>query len=446
MTMVNLLIAVLRLFARLPLAGVRAAGHGLGWGLWHLAMKRRRIVLINLHKCWPELSVAERKALAYRHFIAFGQSVMDRSWLWHAPEQRVRERLRWVGDVQALQQPGPLILFAPHFVGLDAGGLAVSLDVPGPVAFIFVGQSNPAVEAWVRHGRERSGNVRPYFRHQGMRQILAGIKKGEPLHLSPDMDFGRAESVFVPFMGVNAATVTVTTLADGVAEARESLTLTIAPGAGYTVGSLSSATAYLDDARAGLIGRYYNTEETTYPVFPATNLNFAPAQLKLTRVDGPIDFDWGAGPPAGTGLTAPDSWSIRWEGKLIPPASGAYILHVQADRGTVLAVNGTTRISQWSGTTTPLTEFSSSTTLLNSPLTFTAGVPVDLRLDYRESATTPTASSIRFSWTLPDGTKSVIPFNAFTCDPSVSASVATPVLTGPPLLWCSLTTCPLIGL
>ena len=208
MTMVNLLIAVLRLFARLPLAGVRAAGHGLGWGLWHLAMKRRRIVLINLHKCWPELSVAERKALAYRHFIAFGQSVMDRSWLWHAPEQRVRERLRWVGDVQALQQPGPLILFAPHFVGLDAGGLAVSLDVPGPVAFIFVGQSNPAVEAWVRHGRERSGNVRPYFRHQGMRQILAGIKKGEPLHLSPDMDFGRAESVFVPFMGVDkAATV-----------------------------------------------------------------------------------------------------------------------------------------------------------------------------------------------------------------------------------------------
>jgi KDO2-lipid IV(A) lauroyltransferase len=41
-----------------------------------------------------------------------------------------------------------------------------------------------------------------------MRQILAGVKKGEPLHLSPDMDFGRSESIFVPFMGVEqAATV-----------------------------------------------------------------------------------------------------------------------------------------------------------------------------------------------------------------------------------------------
>jgi KDO2-lipid IV(A) lauroyltransferase len=206
--MVNLLIVVLRWFAHRPLPWVRTAGHGLGWLLWHLARQRRHVVGVNLQKCMPELSAAEREALAYRHFVAFGQSVLDRSWLWHAPEALVRQRLRWVGDLQALKQPGPLVMFAPHFVGLDAGGLAVSLDVPGPVAFIFVGQSRPAVEAWVREGRERSGNVRPYFRHQGMRQILAGLRKGEPLHLSPDMDFGRSESIFVPFMGVEkAATV-----------------------------------------------------------------------------------------------------------------------------------------------------------------------------------------------------------------------------------------------
>jgi KDO2-lipid IV(A) lauroyltransferase len=206
--MLNLLIFVMRLLARMPLTWLRAVGHVLGWSLWHLARQRRRIVVVNLHKCMPELSEPERKALAYRHFVVFGQSVLDRSWLWHAPEAMVRQRLRWVGDLQALKQPGPLVMFAPHFVGLEAGGLAVSLDVPGPVALIFFGQSSPAVEAWVRHGRERSGNVRPYFRHEGMRQILVRIKKGEPLHLSPDMDFGPSESIFVPFMGVEqAATV-----------------------------------------------------------------------------------------------------------------------------------------------------------------------------------------------------------------------------------------------
>ena len=165
--MVNVLIAVLRLFARLPLSWVRVAGHGLGWLLWHLARKRRRIVLVNLKQCLPELSAPEREALAYRHFVAFGQSVMDRSWLWHAPEALVRQRLRWVGDVQALQQPGPLVMFAPHFVGLDAGGMAVSFDVPGPVAFIFVGQSRPAVEAGEKIGflpGDMREKVDPYLR------------------------------------------------------------------------------------------------------------------------------------------------------------------------------------------------------------------------------------------------------------------------------------------
>ena len=207
--MVKLLIALVRVCARLPLPWVRALGTGLGGLLWLFARSRRHIVRVNLLKTMPELSAVARDALAYRHFVAFGQSVMDRAWLWHAPESLVRHRLRWVGDPSVLSSPGPLIVFAPHFVGLDAGGMAVSLDVPGPVAFIFSAQSHPEVEAWVRLGRERSGNVRPYFRHQGMRQILSGIKKGEPLHLSPDMDFGRNESIFVPFMRVDkAATLT----------------------------------------------------------------------------------------------------------------------------------------------------------------------------------------------------------------------------------------------
>jgi len=206
--MVRCFTAFMRWLAGWPLPWVRRMGTALGWLLWHGARHRRHIVLVNLRCCMPDLSDAQRQALAYRHFVAFGQSVLDRSWLWDAPEALARSRLRYVGDLSALTDPGPLVIFAPHFVGLDAGGLAVGWAIPRPVAFIFVKQSNPQVEAWVRHGRERSGNARPYFRHEGMRKILAGLKSGETLHLSPDMDFGRNESVFVPFMGVDqAATV-----------------------------------------------------------------------------------------------------------------------------------------------------------------------------------------------------------------------------------------------
>ncbi len=226
----------MRLIARWPLPLVRALGALLGALLWLAARRRRHIADVNLRLCFPEWDEAQRRRMVWRHFIAFGQSVLDRAWLWHAPEAVLRKRLQYAGDLQALTAPGPLVMFAPHFVGLDAGGLAVSMALqPAAVAFIFVAQSNPVVEQWVRAGRERTGNTRPYFRHEGMRKILAGLKRGDALHLSPDMDFNRGESIFVPFMGVQAATVPSLSRLARVAGARVVPVVTRMTPTGYTL-------------------------------------------------------------------------------------------------------------------------------------------------------------------------------------------------------------------
>jgi KDO2-lipid IV(A) lauroyltransferase len=205
--MISLLIACMRWMAAWPLSWIRALGWVLGWALWCFARPRRHIVLTNLRLCMPDLGDAERQNLARQHFLLVGQSLLDRAWLWHAPEAVVRSRLHWRGATQMLDETQPLVLFAPHFVGLDAGGSAVALEAKQPVAFIYVTQSDPQLEAWVRQGRERWGHAKPYFRHEGIRKIIVGLKRGERLHLSPDMDLGREESIFVPFMGVQAATV-----------------------------------------------------------------------------------------------------------------------------------------------------------------------------------------------------------------------------------------------
>ena len=203
----SLLIACMRGMARWPLPWLRALGWGLGWLLWCFARSRRHIVLTNLRLCMPHLSNAQRQHLARQHLVMVGQSLLDRAWLWHAPQALVRSRLRWCGATHVLDASEPMVLFAPHFVGLDAGGAAVAMHARQPVAFIYVTQSNPQLDAWVRQGRERWGHTRPYFRHEGIRKIIAGLKRGERLHLSPDMDLGPEDSIFVPFMGVNAATV-----------------------------------------------------------------------------------------------------------------------------------------------------------------------------------------------------------------------------------------------
>ena len=206
--MVRLLIAFMRWIAPWPLPLLRALGAGFGLLLYVFAHARRHGVQVNLRHCFPAMSAAERAALSRQHFLQVGQSLIDRAWLWHAPLQVVRQRLQWTGAVAQLAGEQPTVIFAPHFVGLDAGGLALTLHSTTPVAFIYVTQSNPDLENWVNQGRERGGPVKPYFRHDGVKQIVSALRHGEKLHLSPDMDLGPEDSVFVDFMGVPAATVT----------------------------------------------------------------------------------------------------------------------------------------------------------------------------------------------------------------------------------------------
>jgi KDO2-lipid IV(A) lauroyltransferase len=208
--MSTLFIALMRFLSHWPLPALRVSGHVLGLLLWAAVPSRRRIVQINLRLCFPHKSDAEIHQLARAHFVQFAQSLLDRAWLWHAPLPLVAQRLKWVGSKVAMDQlvqEGPKVVFAPHFVGLDAGGLALTLKASKPVAFIFVPQHNKVMDAWVNQGRQRTGNVKPYFRHEGVKHIMSGLRHGEMLHLSPDMDFGPEESVFVSFMGVPAATV-----------------------------------------------------------------------------------------------------------------------------------------------------------------------------------------------------------------------------------------------
>ena len=205
-----LFVGFMRLLSLLPLRGIRALGHVLGWLLWCLMSSRKNIVQTNLTLCFPEKSGAEIKRLTRAHFVQFAQSLLDRAWLWHAPLSVVESRLKWIGTPAAFSQleaDAPKIILAPHFVGLDAGGLALTLRASKPVAFIFVPQHNKVMDEWVNQGRLRTGNVKPYFRHEGVKQIMSGLRHGEMLHLSPDMDFGPEESIFVPFMGINTATV-----------------------------------------------------------------------------------------------------------------------------------------------------------------------------------------------------------------------------------------------
>jgi KDO2-lipid IV(A) lauroyltransferase len=205
--MSHLGVAFMRLLGRLPLAWVRALGWVLGWVLYAVVVPRRRVVRANLDLCFPHYSQAQRRALVPQVFIHFAQAWLDRSWLWHGSAAVTRRRLVLTGAVQALGGTHPTVIFAPHFVGLDAGWTALTQQVPRAFTTIYTDQADKVVDAWIHAGRSRYGNGRLFGRADGVRTIVAALRAGEPLYLLPDMNFGPEESIFVPFYGVPAATV-----------------------------------------------------------------------------------------------------------------------------------------------------------------------------------------------------------------------------------------------
>ncbi|MBC7435597.1 MAG: lipid A biosynthesis acyltransferase [Bdellovibrionales bacterium] len=225
----------MRLLSRLPLPWVRAMGWLLGMVLYGVAVPRRRVATTNLALCFPALAAPERRALARRHFVLFGQAWLDRSWLWHGDPQVTQQRLRITGDVQPFATRQPFVIFAPHFVGLDAGWTALTQTLPRKFATIYMPQSNQQVDRWVLSGRLRFGDVVLFPRAHGVRKIALDISGGALLYLLPDLDYGPAYSEFVDFFGVPAATTTSLSRFCRVGRARAVTVTSLMTAGGYDI-------------------------------------------------------------------------------------------------------------------------------------------------------------------------------------------------------------------
>ena len=195
-------IAAMHVLAKLPLPVLRGLGKVVGRVLFVVAGRRRKIALRNFALCFPDVPEAQRRAWAKETFEVFCQTFLDRSWLWFGSEALVRSRVKLTGAVHELDGDQPTIVFAPHFYSMDAGGLALPLNTTREFTSIFATNPDPALDAWFMAGRQRFGKVRMLNRADGVKPIISSLRKGGLLYLLPDMDYGKQDSVFVPFFAV----------------------------------------------------------------------------------------------------------------------------------------------------------------------------------------------------------------------------------------------------
>jgi KDO2-lipid IV(A) lauroyltransferase len=190
----------------LPLKVIATVGSATGAILFWLIPERRKVTRINLEKCFPRMPAAERDRLARAHFRAFTRAFIEQGILWWSSRERI-EKLVTVEGLETLSalSGSRIILFAPHFVGFEATLARLALEFP--VAMMYSRQKDPLFEARLLAGRTRFGGVM-FPRQAGIKTGIQVIESGALYYYLPDLDFGPKRSVFVPFFGVPAATVT----------------------------------------------------------------------------------------------------------------------------------------------------------------------------------------------------------------------------------------------
>lgn len=197
------------LLGRLPWPLQSWLGPRLGLLLRPLLPGRARAAAINLQLCFPELDDAARAQLLRAHFQSLGLSVFEflRAWWGTLTPLHERYRISGLEHYEAARSGGRgVILISAHFTTLELCMRLMCRHMP--VAGMYRPHEQPAMEWAVRRGRERYAAA--MFTREELRPAIRYLKQGGTLWFAPDQETRRGDSVFVPFFGHPAWSLTST--------------------------------------------------------------------------------------------------------------------------------------------------------------------------------------------------------------------------------------------
>jgi len=194
------------MLSTLPYSLVARTGEALGSLLHKIPGKRRHIVQTNLRLCFPEKSEAERLQLSEKIFRQVIRSYFERGLQWYGSAERLAS-LTEIESAIELQDTydQPTIFLGFHFAAIEA--VCMYYSILHPVASVYTPMSDQTTDQLALKQRSRFG-TEMVSRHASARSTLRILRSGKPIMLAADMDFGLRDSVFAPFYGVQACTLT----------------------------------------------------------------------------------------------------------------------------------------------------------------------------------------------------------------------------------------------
>jgi KDO2-lipid IV(A) lauroyltransferase len=198
------------LIGQLPYRALFALGRALGTLTVHLPGERRHVAQRNLELCLPHLSPAERSDLLRAALRDLGMMFVEFALAWFGSERAIAAvpcEIEGLEHLEACRKSGRgALLVGGHFSHLELCARLVSQRIR--IAGMYREMDDAVFERAVLRARLRYAQT--MFLKEDLRRTVKYMRAGGTVWYAPDQDMRGKDSVFVPFFGVSAATITAT--------------------------------------------------------------------------------------------------------------------------------------------------------------------------------------------------------------------------------------------
>ncbi|MDE2307405.1 MAG: LpxL/LpxP family Kdo(2)-lipid IV(A) lauroyl/palmitoleoyl acyltransferase [Xanthomonadaceae bacterium] len=203
-------VGMIWLIAHLRYPALLWLGRRLGALVQWIPSARRRIAEANIALCFPGLDATARASLVERNLRDIGLMLVEFALGWMGSDRgiaRIPTRIDGLQHLEAARAQGKgVLLVGGHFSHLELCARLVSQRIR--IAGMYRKMDSTVFEWAVL--RARLHYAEAMFDKDDIRGTVKYLRGGGTLWYAPDQDMRSKDSVFVPFFGVPAATITAT--------------------------------------------------------------------------------------------------------------------------------------------------------------------------------------------------------------------------------------------